>query len=447
MILGRQTKPWSHGVRALLVLLLLLSVVRGWGVNSVLPAFLQPLASSLVVRPSSAATLEAPPSAAVETTIPVSIDTELGSAALAGTDPDRPQKVNQDAHFLFQGVLSEGGDGAQGQTKFTVLGALDGHGSKGEQVTAFLQKRLPQRLAQYLHLQVLDTEEDEMPIKDDAEFTRLFHKQKQDLIELGNADPAELVWSGAPNSPKDKIEQALTDSFLAAHLDARRDESVPTGRSGTTCVVCVLVESKNNNSNNTTGLTLYTAAVGDSSATLTTCTHWQGLHTKTIATASTVHNLPEERERVERSKGRIDGSGNVFLGPVGIAMTRALGDTVLLQAGVLPAPMVARHELPTEPGTDYYICAGTDGVFDVLSHSRVADIVTRTVALSEDAEDNNDDNNQSKLAVSGSGNLMDAAAQEICSLARDAWLGDLPIETKVDDITCALARCSIREDK
>ena len=71
-----------------------------------------------------------------------------------------------------------------------------------------------------------------------------------------------------------------------------------------------------------------------------------------------------ERARIESCpQARIDGRGNDFWGPVGIAMTRALGDAILLRAGVLPWPIVDRYELPTmETGIQYYVCAGTDGV-------------------------------------------------------------------------------------
>ena len=84
-----------------------------------------------------------------------------------------------------------------------------------------------------------------------------------------------------------------------------------------------------------------------------------------------------ERARIESCpQARIDGRGNDFWGPVGIAMTRALGDAIILRAGVLPWPIVDRYELPTmETGIQYYVCAGTDGVFDVLTNARVADVL------------------------------------------------------------------------
>ena len=304
------------------------------------------------------------------------VDYEIGCANLPGTDPDRPQKVNQDAHFAFQGRTSV--EGESSSRNITVLAVLDGHGLKGHQLTGFLQAQLPQRLRQYLKLSSIDQhdaedEEEELsPDNDDnmSEFTRLLRKQRNDIVELGNANPSELE-----AVDDDPIAQALIDAFLAAHLDARRAEGVPTGRSGTTCVVCVLVEDDDNNC-----LTVYTASVGDSGAILTTISPRTGLNTRSLATVSTV-DIPEERDRIERSKGRIDASGNVFIGPVGIAMTRSLGDTVLLPAGVIPVPIVTKYELTTkEANTTYYVCAATDGVFDVLKNARVAAIITKTAS-------------------------------------------------------------------
>jgi len=362
------------------------------------------------------------------------VDYEIGSANLPGTDPDRPQKVNQDAHFAFQGTTQVEESRSR---SITVLGVLDGHGLKGHQLTDFLQAQLPQRLRQYLKLSSIeqhDTEEEELPPPDNnndnmSEFTRLLRKQRNDIVELGNANPSEL-------EDDDPIAQALIDAFLAAHLDARRAEGVPTGRSGTTCVVCVLVEDHDNNC-----LTVYTASVGDSGAILTTISPRTGLNTRSLATASTV-DIPEERARIERSKGRVDASGNVFIGPVGIAMTRSLGDTVLLPAGVIPVPIVTKHELTTkEANTTYYVCAATDGVFDVLKNARVAAIITRTasVAVTSITETSESDG---ETAATGAA-VMDAAALEVCSQAKQAWLGDLPVETKVDDISCVIAKCTV----
>jgi serine/threonine protein phosphatase PrpC len=293
----------------------------------------------------------------------------------------------------------------------TVVGVMDGHGVKGHEVTQFLQKQLPIRLQQCLGL-FLDGEFNRIQEADD-EFKDLLERQRQDLLDLANADPAEL----SVQDHQDPVARALKEGFLAAQLDARRNSTIPTGRSGTTCVVCAVVEHKDS-------IVVYTATVGDSGAILASRNKY-GMNIQPLTRATTV-DMPTERLRIEGCKGRIDGSGNVFYGPVGIAMTRSLGNAVMLPAGVLPLPIVQRFEFSkTPPDTSfdepsYYICAGTDGVFDVLPNERVIEIIEATVASS---------------------GTLQAAANEICVQAKKAWLADLPIEPRVDDITCAIIKC------
>jgi serine/threonine protein phosphatase PrpC len=351
----------------------------------------------------------------------------IGSATLPGTDPERPQKVNQDGHFFFRGTTTT----FDADTRIVAMGVMDGHGLKGHQVVQFLQRQLPVRLQQYLGHLLL--EDGNSSIADTSkEFMDLFEQQTKDLIELGKADPAELQ-----QAPTGNVPQALVHAFLATQLDARRDTSIPTGRSGTTCVVCLAVENTNPTGSGCS-LILHTAYVGDSRAI-----HWASGGnpndgTVTCLTRATTVGSKVERDRIERCQGRIDIRGNVFYGPVGIAMTRSLGNAVMLRAGVLPIPMLTQNELhrgQVNPKSDsehgrtdaanfsHYICAGTDGVFDVLSNEQVMNIIDESV---------NDESSSS----------LNAAANEVCRQAREAWLAELPIETKVDDITCVILRCS-----
>ena len=120
-----------------------------------------------------------------------------------------------------------------------------------------------------------------------------------------------------------------------------------------------------------------------------------------------------EKQRVDDSEGHIRGK-NVFYGPVGIAMTRALGDAVMIRAGVVPTPLVHSIQLVK----DDFIVLATDGVWDVLSNDAVRDVVLQY-----------------------EGNAQEAA-DAIAKMAREKWVGDLPImdEEKADDITVAVIR-------
>ena len=97
-------------------------------------------------------------------------------------------------------------------------------------------------------------------------------------------------------------------------------------------------------------------------------------------------------------------------------MTRALGDAVMIRAGVIPTPMV--NELHLNRG-DTLVLA-TDGIWDVMTNLQVKEI-----ALENDAAD------------ADGGYCAQDAADDIARAARDRWVGDLPImdEVKADDIT------------
>jgi serine/threonine protein phosphatase PrpC len=91
----------------------------------------------------------------------------------------------------------------------------------------------------------------------------------------------------------------------------------------------------------------------------------------------TTTGVEDERKRIEDGEGRIDGSGNVWYGPVGIAMTRALGDSVMTRAGVISTPQVKTLDLMQEVtcrnifkirDCNIRVLIGSDGIFDVMSN-------------------------------------------------------------------------------
>jgi serine/threonine protein phosphatase PrpC len=436
-------------------------------------------------------------------------DFGFGQASLAGTDPDRPQKVNQDGCFIRQGSSLEsitddaetihGGAASSSPltTPLQVLCVMDGHGLKGHLVVQYLQRQLPKLLSKRLHTNLVVpesygsnssnsssnsgigdlTSHDDM---DDDDFdsdnvTWRVEQQWNDMVRLGriaNETHATDATGSGSGSGSGSVAAALTDSFLAAqrcllHTKTNNQTLVPASRSGTTCIVSVVTTASSDDATTTettmassstvssttlAPLHVYTAAVGDSRAIVISVRHRrQSNPTRTdvwtvqpLTTPTTVQAMPTERYRINQCEcegARIDSSGNVFYGPVGIAMTRSLGNTVMLRAGVVPLPIVTRHVLtpptidedndsqpPSNNGStmSYFVCAGTDGVFDVLSHDDIVEILKATIV-----------SNQS---------LNDAAA-EICRLARLAWLAGLPIETKVDDATFVILQCSVRNRK
>jgi hypothetical protein len=110
-------------------------------------------------------------------------------------------------------------------------------------------------------------------------------------------------------------------------------------------------------------------------------------------------------------------------GPVGIAMTRALGDSVMTRAGVIPTPEITHLDLAKElEGYDYgsgstctvRIVIGSDGIFDVLKN--------------EDAN----------AQFSESGTSLRQGCEDLVNEARRKWKGGLPLDVRIDDTSVAV---------
>ncbi len=198
---------------------------------------------------------------------------ETASLSVAGMDPDSPGKVNQDVAFHS--------DASSSSTRFVYGGVLDGHGKKGHVLNEFLGSCLPQ----------------------------LLHEKLKAYENEINGDEEEEETSTA------SIDQILIETFEEAHLAARMDESVPAGRSGTTCVVSVVDLQS--------GM-VYTGNVGDSRAILAFTQNKdedddddddgsiEGKWNVISLSIETTTKRDDERARIEENEGRIDSGGNVW---------------------------------------------------------------------------------------------------------------------------------------
>jgi serine/threonine protein phosphatase PrpC len=385
----------------------------------------------------------------------------VGCASLAGTDPDRPQKVNQDGYFVLQGHLKRDEADKSDHDHVQVICALDGHGLKGHLVVQYLQRQLARIVAHRLGLYETATTNDDDANNDDIDATKSssealwgkdrIHRQVQELETWGlwnrtEEHDAESNAQGQGNTVV--VKQALMDSFLAAQRSAQDNPAIPSSRSGTTCILATVIATTATANHTSSSLDVYTATVGDSHAIAITIPPppaaaggpqdaLEAWTVQPLSMPTTTMHMASERARIQASEGRIDDSGNVWYGPMGIAMTRSLGNSAMLRAGILPVPIVTRHSLPRwttqckgndgqsrdhEPSPlSYLVCVGTDGVFDVLSHKRIVDILQRATV-------------DESLS-------LDEAAAEVCRQARLAWLADLPMETKVDDATFVILQC------
>lgn len=306
----------------------------------------------------------------------------FGAYCMGGTDPDRPGKVNQDAYFFGKVGSTESGKYIDGNT-IQFSGVMDGHGLKGHELTGYLRFRLAKIIEQNL---------------------------------------SNFLLEGKNSGQGSSVPHILSSSYEEAQSDARYDTNVPAGRSGCTCVT-VAVDGRNG--------TIHIANVGDSRAVLGYCAEERKWSAVALSCETTV-DVPEERARVEGTgKARIDSAGNVFYGPIGIAMTRCLGNSIMGPAGITFSPVLSSFNLNVLVGKEYeekdwFVVLGTDGLFDVMSNEEVVTFIGN------------------RLLDSSHSVNFDDLANEGANCARKKWLAGLPIEVRVDDITLVIiANCFI----
>jgi len=338
---------------------------------------------------------------------------EIGVFSNVGSDPQRPQKVNQDAYF--QASFQTPSDANNDSSMYTCVGVLDGHGLKGHIVSEYLAHQLPFLFQSYmenllgmeLHVHGVEPSGDFRAIKE--KFPGIESEIKafeEKIVTIAGISSKELSLDG-----KSLVHQAMVKSFHSAHVAAMQEESVPAGRNGATCVMIVLDHSTR---------TIHLGHVGDSRAIRVNVEKGSdnNQHQFQISQLSveTTVKIETEKERIELGEGTIRGS-NVFYGPVGIAMTRSLGNAVMLRGGVVPTPVMESFSLASpSPESMQYLVLATDGIWDVLTNEAVAEILVENLQRGGNAQ---------------------SACDSIAEAARKKWVGDLPIvdEEKVDDIT------------
>ena len=296
---------------------------------------------------------------------------EFGSKCKGGSDPDRPSKVNQDACFIHH-VSDDIG--------LTFLGVFDGHGKKGHILNDFLSKRLPQLLEEKSKVYFVDCDET----------------------------------SAGPSAAD--VETLLIGAFDEVNEEARLNTEVPAGRSGTTCIVSIIDRKRSK---------IHTANVGDSRAIIgmkydaNDDSDW----TVIPLTEETTAKRDEERLRIESAEGRIDSLGNVWYGPIGIAMTRSLGNVFMRRAGVISTPEVNLIDLEGQKTPCTIIVAlGTDGIFDVISNEDTIRFIEETYQETKD---------------------LKASMDVLVDKATKRWSSDLPVEVRIDDMTIVSSRFQV----
>ncbi|GMH11841.1 hypothetical protein Nepgr_013682 [Nepenthes gracilis] len=199
-------------------------------------------------------------------------------------------------------------------------------------------------------------------------------------------------------------KEICISAFKAMDKEIKLLETVDCSISGTTAVVAFKQ-----------GKGLVIANLGDSRAVLGTIAEDRIMAVQ--LTTDLKPSLPDEADRIRKLNGRVFALGQephiqrVWLpheDSPGLAMSRALGDFVLKEHGVIAATHVSFHRLTPN---DQFLVLATDGVWDVLSNENVVSLVWPASA-----------------------NGVEATAKAVVEEALAAWKHKFP-STKVDDCT------------
>jgi len=352
------------------------------------------------------------------------IEPLVASFSIAGQDPER-YKVNQDGYIDSRFCLLPPDHFIdKSEWCFTVAAVMDGHGSKGHVLVEFLREQLPTRIEEQLAIMLFD------PSQDEDEDLQAMEKS---LITLGQASPEDFHPVSEPDDnpmpTRCHIWRAIVRAFHLSQRDAQRDKNVMTSLSGCTCIVALINEKLQR---------VHVAHVGDSLAIKASITsgpfHESEGNISIVNAQAMCHtDLDRERERIEKSpEGRLEGVNMVCRAHLCVPMTRALGDTAMLAAGVLPTPIIEAVDLfefhsENREGSANYAAKGstsfnflvmcTDGVSDVMTNEEVVQVA-------------------GQVLVQGGG--VQAASEAVAVEARRRWIDPFPIDPRVDDITVTI---------
>lgn len=234
----------------------------------------------------------------------------IGYACKKGLKPESP---NQDDFFIL--LMDD----------WALYGVFDGHGPYGHDVSNFVQKKLARLICESTDFKT---------------------------------NPKRALWS----------------SFIMVHnlleIETSRRNSFNCVLSG--CTASVILHRKSENK-------LYIAHVGDSRCVLGR-RHHKGIKAIDL-TIDHKPNHEKERQRIVAAGGQVkklDGDipHRVFLKGrqyPGLAMSRAIGDTIAIQAGVTYEPDVTEYTL--DAASDLFVVLCSDGVWEFLDSQEVVDIV------------------------------------------------------------------------
>ncbi|CAJ1973518.1 unnamed protein product [Sphenostylis stenocarpa] len=278
---------------------------------------------------------------------------------------------NQDAATLCQGY---------GTTNVAFCGVFDGHGRNGHIVSKIVNSRLCPLI---LNQKKVHAKIDKRNIRN----------------HVGTVEDDS---SAILNKNFEEWKEAILDGFRVMDKEVKLQENLDCSCSGTTAVVVIRQ-----------GEDLVIANLGDSRAIMGTISEGEIMPIQ--LTTDMKPGLPCESERIRSCNGRVFALKEephiqrVWLpneNSPGLAMSRAFGDFMLKDHGIIAIPDISHRTLTS---SDQFIVLASDGVWDVLSNKEVSSIVWAADTEKE-------------------------AARAVVEAATLAWKNKYP-SSKVDDCT------------
>ena len=299
------------------------------------------------------------------------------SAVLTRRGSGIGHEINQDRSFVLHLPRDD-----------FVVGIFDGHGENGHYSSHYVSQQLPRMLANGLST-----------------------KAEDDVTA---------------------IHKLLTDSFL--EVDSNVDELAGAPRdamvvSGSTAIVALK-----------RGHMLHIANTGDSLAFVVRRDRSTGATEIVYRTKQHKPDLPEERERIEGKGGEVlmppawavGDSPRVLspltkeeeeLGvlPIGLAMSRSIGDRELKNVGVIADPTIDAIDIESlsTKGADIFVVASTDGLYDHVPPKTLAERLGGSISSQK---------------------LLLSAMEELIMEASNVWLRLMQGEVYRDDISLSVVK-------
>lgn len=299
------------------------------------------------------------------------------SAVLTRRGAGIGHEINQDRSFVLHLPRDD-----------FAVGIFDGHGENGHYTSHYISQQLPRILANGLST-----------------------KAEDDVTA---------------------VHKILTDSFLEVDSNVDEEAGAPQDAmvvSGSTAIVALK-----------RGRVLHIANTGDSLAFVVRRDRSTGATEIVYRTKQHKPDLPEERERIEGEGGEVlmppawavGDSPRVLtpltkeeeeLGvlPIGLAMSRSIGDRELKNVGVIAEPTIDAIDIESlsAKGGDFFVVASTDGLYDHVPPETLAERLGGSIS---------------------SQRLLLSAMEELIMEASNVWLQLMQGEVYRDDISLSVVK-------